>query len=296
MTTRVFIGLVTYPGSRYPEAAGPRGLATQLGDLLGTSDLAEFEVSLEICSQNLLTPSELPLDFQEIRASIDAELNVETDWRIYLNPGLSRWQLAWFMKARRLFRYLKFSPPWQRKNSESNPGAQMLIRLANIELAHLSLLKSAAKAEADWVLILEDDAWVESQSEFASEIATFIASDPDTSYVNLSESFSSRRLGIEGESSEIGSWGVSSKILETAKPVTNTVCAILYQGVFVKKLLLEFESIPMRPVIPIDWKLNQAIMNLYSKGFLEAKACWVVDPAPIVQGSMRSPHGSKVGE
>jgi hypothetical protein len=296
MTTRVFIGLVTYPGSRYPESAGPRGLATQVVDLLSSSDLAEFDVSLEICSRNLLVPSELPLSYREIRASINEELNVELNWRAYLNSRLPQWQLAWFMKARKFYRYLKFTPPWQRSKPGSGPGARMLIRLANIELAHVSLLKAAANADADWVLILEDDAYVESQSMFASEIATFISSDPEASYVNLSESFSSRRLGIEAEFTQIGNWGTSSKIFATTKPVTNTVCAILYSGAFAQKLLEEFETIPMRPVIPIDWKLNQAIMNLYSKGILGSGECWVVDPAPIVQGSMHAPRSSKVGK
>jgi len=296
MKTRVFIGLVTYPGSRYPQSAGPRGLAAQVVDLLRSSDLADFNVSLEICSQNLLIPSELPLGHHEIRASINAELGVESDWRVYLNPELSRWQLAWFMKARKLYRYLKFTPPWESNKSESGPGARMLIRLANIELAHLSLLKAATDAEADWVLILEDDAYVESHSKFASEIATFIASNPDASYVNLSESFSSSRLGIEAEFSQIGNWGSNSKILATTKPVTNTVCAILYSSAFAQRLLEEFETIPMRPVIPIDWKLNQAIMNLYLKGVLGSGSSWVVDPAPIVQGSMHIPRSSKVGK
>ena len=294
MTTKVFIGLVTYPGSRYPEAASPQGLAAQLGESLEASALADSSVWLEVCAENLLDPEELPLNPREVRACINAELSVESDWRIYLDPEVSRVRLSLFMKARKLYRYVKLSPPWKNKKSETGPGARMLVRLVNIELAHISLLKSAAKSEVDWVLILEDDAWVESPEKLATELVDFLVREPDPSYVNLSESFSSRRLGIKAGSREIGSWGSGSKVFAASKPVTNTVCAILYSGTFVDNLLREFESIPMRPVIPIDWKLNKAIMNLYSKGILGAGDCWIVEPAPIVQGSMHSPNHSKV--
>lgn len=294
MTTKVFIGLVTYPGSRYPEAVGPQGLASELSEALKASNRVDLEVYLEVCAENLLNPAELPTNSREVHDSINAELSVESDWRIYLDPKVSRIKLSLFMKARKVYRYIKFSLPWRNQNSEAGSGARMLIRLANIELAHISLLKSAFAAQADWVLILEDDAWVESPEALAVDLIGFLSSELDPRYVNLSESFSSRRLGIENGFNQVGSWGAGSKVFSATKPVTNTVCAILYSKTFIEDLLSEFESIPIRPVIPIDWKLNKAIMNLYAKGPLRAGDCWVVEPAPIVQGSMRPPDHSRV--
>lgn len=303
MTINVFIGLVTHPDSRYPEAAGPRGLATQLAVAVAGSDHHKFEVLLEICMENLLESWNLPTNPREVRASINAELSVESDWRVYLDPSVSRIRLSLFMQARKLYRHLKLSPPWNKKMDAEDAGAQMLTRLANIELAHISLLTMAAKSRADWVLILEDDAWVESPRELSEDLIKFLvqnvlptsgASNRLPAYVNLSESFSVRKLGVEGESSEVGSWGAGSKVLTFSKPMTNTVCAILYNGNFVDELLREFESIPIRPVIPIDWKLNKAIMNMYREGLLVSGDCWLVEPAPIVQGSMHSMHHGKV--
>jgi hypothetical protein len=303
MTIRVFIGLVTHPGSLYPEAAGPQGLAAQLGASIEASDHAEFNVVLEICAENLLEFSSLPTDSREVRTSINAELSVESDWRIYLDPEVPRIRLSLLMRARTLYRYLKLSPPWKKEVDAEDAGPRMLTRLANIELAHISLLKAAAESQADWVLILEDDAWVESPSELSKNLIEFLVQgilpapgvpNRQPAYVNLSESFSTRKLGIEGESSEIGSWGAGSKIFAASKPVTNTVCAILYSRNFVGNLLREFESIPIQPVIPIDWKLNKAIMNMYSKGILGVGDCWLVEPAPIVQGSMHAMNHSRV--
>ena len=303
MTISVFIGLVTHPDSRYPEAAGPRGLATQLAVAVEASVHDEFRVLLEICTENLLESSNLPTDFREVRASINAELSVESDWRVYLDPNVSRIRLSLFMQARKVYRHLKLSPPWNKEMDAKDAGARMLIRLANIELAHISLLTRAAKSRADWVLILEDDAWVECPRELSEDLIEFLvqnvlpasgASNRLPAYVNLSESFSARKLGVEGESSEMGTWGASSKALAFSKPMTNTVCAILYNGNFVDDLLREFESIPIRPVIPIDWKLNKAIMNMYREGMLVSGDCWLVEPAPIVQGSMHSVRHGKV--
>jgi len=51
-------------------------------------------------------------------------------------------------------------------------------------------------------------------------------------------------------------------------------------------LLDEFGVIPLSPVLPIDWKLNVALMNLVAAGKLGEGDCWQVDPAPFIQGSM----------
>jgi len=44
----------------------------------------------------------------------------------------------------------------------------------------------------------------------------------------------------------------------------------------------------MQPIVPIDWKVNDAIMNLSHTGVLGPGDCYTVDPGPIRQASM---HG-----
>ena len=70
--------------------------------------------------------------------------------------------------------------------------------------------------------------------------------------------------------------------------MTNTVCAILYRAAFVRDLLAAMDALPMEPVVPIDWKLNLALMRMFDDGRLVAGDCWQVEPGPIDQLSMRT--------
>ena len=110
-------------------------------------------------------------------------------------------------------------------------------------------------------------------------------------YVNISQSFALDELGISDllTVAPDASWAGDAPrhILSSARPATNTVCAILYRGSFVRDLLAVTDALPMEPVVPIDWKLNLALMQMFSSGALGAGDCWFVDPAPIDQLSMR---------
>jgi hypothetical protein len=75
--------------------------------------------------------------------------------------------------------------------------------------------------------------------------------------------------------------------MKTELPVTNTVCAIAYRAPFAELLLEEYSKMPQRPVVPIDWKLNQALMTVHGRGELPSGSCLWVLPGPIDQLSMR---------
>jgi hypothetical protein len=40
-------------------------------------------------------------------------------------------------------------------------------------------------------------------------------------------------------------------------------------------------------VVPIDWKLNIVLMDMYDAGEIVAGDCWVVTPGPVDQRSMQ---------
>jgi hypothetical protein len=42
----------------------------------------------------------------------------------------------------------------------------------------------------------------------------------------------------------------------------------------------------MQPIIPIDWKLNAALMQLVQEGSIGDGDCFTLEPAPIRQSSM----------
>ena len=167
-------------------------------------------------------------------------------------------------------------------------------REVNIELAHFDLLRAGLATGADWVLILEDDASSTDVIDCAAGLTWLMSSRTDEkqpAYVNISQSFSLDELGLSHllTPSPDASWAGETKrrILTSARPATNTVCAILYRGSFVRELLAVTDALPIEPVVPIDWKLNLALMQLFEAGGLGAGDCWFVDPAPIDQLSMR---------
>jgi GR25 family glycosyltransferase involved in LPS biosynthesis len=167
----------------------------------------------------------------------------------------------------------------------------MIRRLINIELSHLKLLNNAYQSGSSWALILEDDALVENAPAFAADLHHFLQSqspEENPAFLNLSESFDYSTLGLNSHLHPHGTWGSHSEILSADRPMTNTVCAILYRDDFLKKLVPALSRIPISPVLPIDWKINAALLDLYSCGEIGADECWFISPGPILQGSM---HG-----
>lgn len=214
----VFLGVVTYRGTRYPASATPQGLAFRVAARLDQAGLATI---IEVHQDDAFDPSSIDLDPAQVRASIVAELAVEADWRLGLSPGTPRWAMSTFMTARRAYRRLRLCPPWRTHLSAGDPGPRMLIRLANIELAHLALMRAAVDAEADWALIVEDDAVAEDPDEFADSLARFISEHGSTRqprYVNVSRSFSERRLRTGGHADVVGTWSAGEGARSRSRP------------------------------------------------------------------------------
>jgi hypothetical protein len=282
----LFIGLVTHAGSARPQAQTDQGVALALQErLIYQGNTVKYSV----CNENLLSPHMLDLVRAEVTASIAAELAAEGRWRIYLNSSSQGLRLKGELLLRSAYRRLRLSPPWQRDLSASEPGAKMLKRLANIELAHISLLEQAIQSGADWALILEDDAHIADLDATAAALGHFLNEQSGSSqpqYVNVSQSFTPKILGTDSLGVRVRNWSEGKQILSMDQPVTNTVCAVLYSKNFVGMLLNEFRNIPLSPVLPIDWKLNVAIMNLVAEGKIGPGDCWQVEPAPFIQGSM----------
>lgn len=281
----LFVGLVTHPRSRFPQARTQDGLAAQVQQ---EARRHGWSVASIVIDDDLLTDDMLTIDRQQVTASIDAELAVEAQWREYVaNRPLSAKERA-VLAARRIKRRIDLAPPWQRSLDDQSPGVRMVRRLANIELAHLSAMRAAVDSGARWALLLEDDAQTPQPGTFTQDLIAFTtaadtAGEPRT--INLSESFTIEQLGIghiltprRNEGQPQG-WNTSA----SAKIVTNTVCAVLYRGDYLTQLTEAIEAIPLSPVIPIDFKVNAAVMRIndsYPPG-----ACWVASPAPVEQGS-----------
>jgi hypothetical protein len=273
----LFIGVVSHEGSRFAISQGPEGLAHQLAAVMPN-------VIVEVNVADLLEAGSPLVSPAGVQRSLTAEARVEQAWSRFLDRprDLDWWRFSASRMARRV---------WQKLRP---PSPQMLRRLLNIELSHLNLMRQGLASGAPWVLILEDDAFASKVSDLSSGLLGVIGaaeSSGTVGYVNLSESFTARHLGIEHllEPTAVTWTGsISRAIVSVRKPVTNTVCAILYSSTFLAKVVEAMESLSMDPVVPIDWKLNMALMALFEGGEAPAGTCWLVEPAPIAQMSMRS--------
>ena len=300
----LFIGLVTYPGTRFPDASGPTGLMETLAQALRAEGV---EVTTAIAGDDAYDPAALPITSTVIEQSIDAELNVETSWHRFLNDGRMGMRRGIQFPLRRRSRRKRYLAQAGSTAIEADAGYRMVRRLINIELSHMQLLRAAVASGASWSLIIEDDAAANDLSALAGILrdlmsgenaertsqaagqASNIKDNQRLKYLNISESFTAQALGIEHLLQPVPSWNEAHPnfpAFESRLPVTNTVCAIAYDRDFLMTLLESMESIPTEPVIPIDWKLNQALMNLTSEGEIKPGDCWSMFPAPIVQRSM----------
>jgi len=285
----VFLGLVTYEGSRFSDSRGPDGLVYSVARHLEANGV---HTTVQVDASDAYSTSLLPLTRAEVVRSIDAELDLERRWRTYVSPTRSEMALNAFMTVRRAYRRLRYAPPWRGEPGAGDPGPRMLRRLVNIELSHIGLMRAAVECGSAWALIVEDDAHVEDASSFARALAAFAqerGAEQKPLYVNVSRSFTEDRLGIDVHLSEVGPWGDGPAMaMSSDRPVTNTVCAILYRTSFLGRVLAAFDTIPLSPVLPIDWKLNAAVLRMHEAGSLGAGDCWFLQPAPVLQGSMHS--------
>lgn len=285
MDNSLFIGLVTHPKSRFPESSGPKGLARELTTRMKAR---EWTVSVACESENHVDVDQLDLSTRGIRSSIDFECENQYTWSLFLNPSKLPKVVKVRLSAHGALRKWRVA---RSASSVRRRGRRLIVRLANIEMAHLALMRAALGSDAHWILILEDDARSDDVDKLAHDLDLNLkrwarASQPR--YVNISQSFSMKRLGITASVQKLYPWNENSYVFSSPVPYTNTVCAILYRREFLATLFPEIMRIPLEPVIPIDWKLNRAIMSLANLGKLTSGDCYSIEPAPIVQGSMHN--------
>ena len=279
--TSLFIGVVSHEGSRFAISQGSGGLAHQLAEQFAPLGIS---TQIQVNTDDLWEETGLgPVTDQMTQMSLTAQLQLERTWaRFTKRPMNPRW---WVMHSLR----------WAKRIGQrlKSPGPLMTERLLNIELSHRDLLHAGVTAGCDWILILEDDAATRDVVDCAVGLSSLMRTEGDQpQYVNISQSFTNVELGIEPLLSPLNghAWEgfVPRTLLSSERPVTNTVCALLYRSTCASRVLATMTALPMEPVVPIDWKLNLALMELFSTGELVPGDCWLVDPAPIVQMSMHT--------
>ncbi len=273
----LFIGVVSYSRTQFPVSQGPEGLGRQLASELITH--LGIQPQIHIIADDL-DKSGVVADREAVQRSLTAELHAEARYSKfisrpqYIKNGL-RLGARWAMRI---------------KHALNSPNSKLVSRLLNIEASHLDLMKRGLESGSDYVLILEDDAFTTQLTDLATGISGLMNASSKPAFVNLSESFSIEQLGV-GHLLTIKTdtpWQGSENraVYLASRPITNTVCAILYSREFLTTLVHEMEALPIEPVLSIDWKLNVALMNLFESNTMNDHGCWWVEPAPIKQMSM----------
>lgn len=272
----LFVGLVTHPRSRF----NADGSATRHAEAL-VAALSEVGVACEllVSDRDDYDPVALPLDRVALWRSAAYQADLEYRWRRYLasgggnpaRPALADMATRIAMAAKRM--------------ATATPGAD--VRLVNIDLSHLRALESGSASGAPWTLVLEDDARAPDLNQAAGAIAVLVGlapSDP-LQFANLSESIPLEQLGVNGiiatRARDSVPW-----LYAATRPVTNTVCANLYRSPLAARLAAGIRARGLVPVAPIDWRLNEQVMDLHGTGVLGADSCAWARPGVFLQGSM----------
>ena len=276
--TSLFVGVVSHERSRFAVSQGPDGLAEKLAVGFRGSDIA---VDVQINTADLWDPTKHPVDAETVRQTMRAQSQLEKDWATYLDPRTRFPARVWSSASR----YLRNLGSGIRSRKVST-----VTRLINIELSHLDLFDAGLASGSEWILVLEDDAMTSNVGDCIAGIEGLTRATPTPGFVNLSQSFSLEELGIAHllEPTKIPWQGDSDRrILASQRPVTNTVCAVLYRAEFLEQLLATMRQLPFYPVVPIDWRINQALMAMVEAGTAGSNTAWFVEPGPIDQMSMR---------
>jgi hypothetical protein len=285
MAPRVFIGVVTHEGSRFRERA-----TAQLDELAGRARARGWDVDTWVNALDGYSSEAFPLTRTVILRSAMDQAKLEYRWRRYLvdaealSPSrrLGRWARdAALLAGTATVRSARYLGPWPFAPVDRLEGAAAVVRLLNIDLSHLDLLRSAQGA--DWALILEDDAQAAGGAAAMDRVidAFEALAESPVAFISASRSIAHDDLGVTdllGPAVD----GLRSPLV----PITNTVCAVGYSAAMLDWLPGAIEGPGLMPAVPIDWRLNRAVMEAVATGRLGPASCIWLDPAPFVQGSM----------
>lgn len=284
--TSIFIGVLTYPHSRYS--------FSHIKPFTANLAKAGLKVQFAICDKNLTKQDEKEITRGLAARTTFRHLVLQMRWYLSLPNHSARVQKkgGWVYHSISSFvtRILTLS------NTAGLESAQKsMIRLKNISMGHASLWSQAVASKTDWMLILEDDATpIETSTthEQLVRVIDFLASSSllnNNVYCDLSRSFSSTELGIEISSKPVQVIG--DQVLHVvARPFTNTLCAVLMSRSMVQSLSGAFRGYlesPTSEFLPIDWLVNKHFLDSFGKK--KKSACFYnLDTGLFVQESLNS--------
>lgn len=282
-TPDLFLGLVTHQNSAFNSSGESTGALEGLAQQLRSAGLL---VETLISDRDDYTSGDFPISADSLRLAAKAQCQLERDWRLFLISRaqfaaptrfvkrFSTWALYQLMLSKRLA---------GTKGVGAAQSAKAYRRLLNIDLSHRRILEEGIKSGASLIVVLEDDASpLTSQKVQALADVIRLAHRQGVDFINLSESISVHDLGVTRilDRGNTISNEQGNRVIALDTPVTNTVCANIYGSDFAAILASYLSEDRLTPVIPIDWRLNQVMLDHPNT------QCWWVRPGLFLQRSM----------
>lgn len=285
---KLFIGLITHRQSRFNRDGQA---AAAVADLASRLREQGVDVSRLVSDRDDYSAEALPVTRRLLLSSALLQAWIEFRWRRYLAEGRGN-SLAYLprdvcvlvlMTGIRVHSYIGWN--WFRSGHDM-PGATAVIRLLNIDLSHLRVYEEALESGRGAILVIEDDARAVDSELVPRLLLQLLArnNSSEARFVNLSESIDNQSLGVVGILGESDPYDPS--VVTCSRPVTNTVCANLFNREFLEQMYVDIVNRGLTPVIPIDWRVNRFIMSAWKSGLINERTCVWVAPGVFVQGSM----------
>lgn len=289
----LFAGVVTHARSRFNVDGAAGAMLDRLAVALEAQGVSTRTL---VSDRDDYDPRELPITTGLLASSARHQATLEHRWRRYLaqaggtaRPAGTDLLVREAMWVKRLATALGTGV---RADAAARPGSTELVRLLNIDLSHLRVLEEGVGSGARWVLVLEDDAGISDHQRVARSVRWLVDTLPGTgvAFANLSESLSLAELGVEAILEPARDLDppvdLGFAVLRARRPVTNTVCATLYESGYARALAEAIRSRGLTPVAPIDWRVNEAIMDMVASGSLDGRSCVWISPGIVLQRSM----------
>lgn len=172
----------------------------------------------------------------------------------------------------------------------SNDKIKKALRQINITLAHMSLMEVAIKSESKWALIVEDDIQLldyETVLESILFIEKILKQNSELQAINVSQSFGSARLGMQGLEKVIHKDDPTNSHIEVHDiPNTDTVCATIYRVDSLPLILEKLNLLEKFISIPIDIKLNIVYEELVKEKKFMSTCYGNLVPGILIQKSL----------
>ena len=284
-TPDLFLGLVTHQKSAFNASGESVKALEELSVLLqGAGLLVETLTS----DRDDYTSDNFPISTDSLKSAAKAQSQLERDWRLCLisRAGFAApTRLAKISTTHVLYLLMLLKRFMGAKGGSTSQAAKAYRRLINIDLSHRRILEEGLKSGASVILILEDDASELNVQQVQVLVDVIgMASDLGVDFINLSESISLQDLGVTRilNRGETIARIHGNQVTAMDTPVTNTVCANIYGSNFATLFVSYLSEDRLTPVIPIDWRLNQVLMEHPDT------RCWWVRPGLFLQRSMHA--------